>query len=71
MGTDGIDGKSNAAGGFVTPKTVSMVRERKRQMRKYLDNHDSYNALSKLHSLIVTGQTGTNVNDVSIVCRLK
>ncbi|HZC20592.1 MAG TPA: glycerate kinase, partial [Nitrososphaeraceae archaeon] len=71
MGTDGIDGKSNAAGGFVTPKTVSMVRERERQMRKYLDNHDSYNALSKLHSLIVTGQTGTNVNDVSIVCRLK
>ena len=71
MGTDGIDGKSDAAGGFVTPKTASMVRERERQMRKYLDNHDSYNALSKLDSFIVTGQTGTNVNDISIICRLK
>jgi len=71
MGTDGIDGKSDAAGGFVTPKTVSMVREKERQMRKYLDNHDSYNALSKLDSFIVTGQTGTNVNDISIICRLK
>jgi glycerate-2-kinase len=71
MGTDGIDGRSDAAGGFVTPKTVSMLREKETQMKKYLDNHDSNIALKKLKSLIVTGRTGTNVNDISIICRLK
>jgi glycerate 2-kinase len=70
MGTDGIDGRSDAAGGFATPKTVSMLREKEKQMKKYLDNHDSYNGLRKLKSLIMTGRTGTNVNDISIICRL-
>ena len=71
MGTDGIDGRSDAAGGFVTPKTVSLLREKETQMKKYLDNHDSNNALKKLNSLIMTGRTGTNVNDISIICRLR
>lgn len=70
MGTDGIDGRSDAAGGFATPKTVFMLREKEKQMKKYLDNHDSYNGLRKLKSLIMTGRTGTNVNDISIICRL-
>lgn len=35
MGTDGIDGRSDAAGGFVTPKTVSILREKETQMKKY------------------------------------
>jgi glycerate 2-kinase len=71
LGTDGIDGNSGAAGGFVTPKTASAIMKKKSLMKKYLDKHDSYHALKELDSLILTGWTGTNVNDVSIICSLK
>jgi glycerate 2-kinase len=71
MGTDGIDGNSDAAGGLLTPKTISMIKEKKLELKRYLDNHDSYNALKKVNSVIMTGRTGTNVNDIAIICRLK
>jgi glycerate 2-kinase len=64
MGTDGIDGNSNAAGALLSPKTIVLAR--KMNLQIYLDVHDSYRALKKLHSLIFTGYTGTNVNDISI-----
>jgi glycerate 2-kinase len=64
MGTDGIDGNSNAAGALLSPKTIVLAR--KMNLQIYLDMHDSYRALKKLHSLIFTGYTGTNVNDISI-----
>jgi glycerate-2-kinase len=68
MGTDGIDGNSMAAGAFITPKTVSLVKQSEMKMKKYLHAHDSYNALREVHSSIITGRTGTNLNDISIVC---
>jgi glycerate 2-kinase len=64
MGTDGIDGNSDAAGALVSPKTIVLAK--KMDLQRYLDMHDSYHALKKLHSLIFTGYTGTNVNDISI-----
>jgi len=64
IGTDGIDGNSDAAGALVSPKTI--VLSKKVNLQRYLENHDSYNALKKLNSLIFTGYTGTNVNDISI-----
>lgn len=64
MGTDGIDGNSDAAGALVSPKTIVLAK--KINLLGYLDRHDSYHALKKLHSLIFTGYTGTNVNDISI-----
>jgi hydroxypyruvate reductase/glycerate 2-kinase len=70
MGTDGIDGNSKAAGAFATPKTVSLIMQNKREMKKHLYSHDSYNVLKKVSSSIVTGRTGTNLNDISIVCGL-
>jgi glycerate 2-kinase len=70
MGTDGIDGNSKAAGAFITPKTVSLVKQSETEMKKYLYSHDSYNALRKMHSSIITGRTGTNLNDISIICSI-
>jgi glycerate 2-kinase len=66
MGTDGIDGNSDAAGALVSSKTILLAR--KLDLQKYLNMHDSYHAFKKLHSLIFTGFTGTNVNDIAIVC---
>ena len=71
MGTDGIDGNSKAAGGFATPKTVSLVKQNEKEMKKYLYGHDSYSALKKVRSSIVTGRTGNNLNDISIICSIR
>ena len=70
MGTDGIDGNSRAAGAIVTPKTISRIKERRIDVDEYLCAHDSYNALRKLRSLIITGRTGTNLNDIAIICKV-
>ncbi len=60
IGTDGIDGKSTAAGGIVDQDT------RIGGLDKYLDNNDSYNALSSCHGTILTGRTGNNVSDLIV-----
>ena len=70
MGTDGVDGNSNAAGAVITPKTISSIKQRAMNVKDYMDKHDSYTALKILRSLIVTGRTGTNVNDISIICKM-
>lgn len=66
IGTDGIDGNSDAAGAIVSPQTIMLAK--KMNLKKYLNRHDSYRAFKKLNSLIFTGFTGTNVNDIAIVC---
>ena len=58
MGTDGIDGKSIAAGGIVDNST------RIDNLASYLENNDSYTALSESHGAIITGRTGNNVSDI-------
>ena len=68
-GTDGIDGNSSAAGAIITPKTVKYLQSHPEiKIEKYLREHDSNAVLKILNSLIITGRTGTNVNDISIVC---
>lgn len=68
MGTDGIDGNSDAAGAIVSQKSATVAGRIKAS--RYLAAHDSYSALEKMNSLIFTGLTGTNVNDIAILCRL-
>ncbi len=65
MGTDGIDGNSDAAGAIVSEKSVALAQ--KVDARAFLARHDSYHALKKMNSLILTGHTGTNVNDIAII----
>jgi glycerate 2-kinase len=66
IGTDGIDGNSDAAGAIVSPQTILLAK--KVNLKKYLNRHDSYHAFKKLNSLIFTGLTGTNVNDIAVAC---
>lgn len=67
MGTDGIDGNSDAAGALVSPKTIALAKKLK--LKKYIESHDSFSVIKKLHSLIFTGYTGTNVNDIAMICK--
>ena len=69
MSTDGVDGNSKAAGAILTPETISRIKESVR-FKEHLCRHDSYRALRKLRSLVVTGRTGTNLNDIAIVCKI-
>ncbi|WP_337862080.1 DUF4147 domain-containing protein [Nitrososphaera sp.] len=69
IGTDGIDGNSDAAGAIISKR--SMLLSEKIDAKKFLAEHDSYHALKKIKSLIFTGRTGTNVNDVAAVVLLR
>jgi len=64
FGTDGTDGPTDAAGGIVTGTTASEIRKAGISPREALENNDSYHALDAANSLIKTGPTGTNVNDI-------
>lgn len=67
LGSDGTDGPTDAAGGYTDGTTVNDLKAKGMQIRSYLDNNDAYNALKAVDGLIVTGATGTNVNDVSVL----
>lgn len=66
VGSDGTDGPTDAAGGYVDGSTVDALRKNGIIAKEYLHNNDAYNALKACDGLIVTGPTGTNVNDVSV-----
>lgn len=67
LGSDGTDGPTDAAGGIVDGKTVGLLEIRGVSVKSVLDNNDSYDALKKCGGLIITGPTGTNVNDISCI----
>jgi hydroxypyruvate reductase len=67
LGTDGTDGPTDAAGAIITGETAALAQEQGLDPRGYLDRNGSYELLSALGSLIVTGPTGTNTNDLVFV----
>lgn len=67
VGSDGTDGPTDAAGGYVDTDTLVELEDKNIDIHKALANNDSYNALKTVGGLIVTGPTGTNVNDVAVV----
>jgi glycerate-2-kinase len=67
LSTDGIDGPTDAAGALVDGKTLMKAAKKGLVPEEYLSKNDSYHFFSNLGDLIFTGQTGTNVNDISII----
>lgn len=67
VGSDGTDGPTNAAGGYVDQDTKSALSEKGWDIYETLQNNDAYHALEAVNGLIITGSTGTNVNDVSVL----
>lgn len=67
IGSDGTDGPTDAAGGYVDEKSYSLLLDKGIKVEDVLKNNDSYNALKECNGLIITGPTGTNVNDVSVL----
>ncbi|MCF0127225.1 MAG: glycerate kinase [Pseudobutyrivibrio sp.] len=67
VGSDGTDGPCDAAGGFTDGSSKENLLKKGVLIYDVLNNNDAYNALKLTDGLIITGATGTNVNDVSVV----
>ena len=67
VGTDGIDGPTNAAGAIVDEMTLDRAAALELSVERALDDNDAWTFFSRLGDLILTGPTGTNVGDVQIV----
>ena len=66
VGSDGTDGPTDAAGGYVDGDTLDRLKEKNLDVFTVLSNNDAYTALGAAGGLIITGPTGTNVNDVAV-----
>ena len=66
VGSDGTDGPTDAAGGYVDGETEAAFRAAGRDVYRTLAANDAYHALQAVGGLIRTGATGTNVNDVAV-----
>ena len=67
VGSDGTDGPTDAAGGYIDEKTKNILAKQGIDIYQVLQNNDAYHALEKSGGLIMTGATGTNVNDVAVL----
>jgi len=66
LGTDGVDGPTDAAGAIVDGESLSRAIGMKLSPTEFLLKNDSYGFFSKMNDLIFTGPTGTNVNDLFV-----
>ena len=67
FGSDGTDGPTDAAGGFVDQSSDAALRAAGLDVPQVLAKNDAYHALQKIGGLLMTGPTGTNVNDLAMV----
>ena len=66
IGSDGTDGPTDAAGGYTDGDTCASLAAHGLDVFTVLQNNNAYPALKAVDGLIITGTTGTNVNDVSV-----
>lgn len=67
LGSDGTDGPTDAAGGWTDGETQAKLASRGITIDAVLRDNDAYHALQAVDGLIMTGPTGTNVNDLSVL----
>ena len=66
VGSDGSDGPTDAAGGYVDGESFDALKAAGLDLSTVLKDNDSYHALKAIDGLIITGPSGTNVNDVCV-----
>jgi glycerate 2-kinase len=67
LSTDGVDGPTTATGAIIDGKTLARAERLGMDASEYLAENDSHSYFSRIGDLIVTGPTGTNVNDISLI----
>ena len=66
VGSDGTDGPTDAAGGYCDGDSFEELKAQGISIDAVLQDNDAYHALQKIGGLIITGPTGTNVNDAAV-----
>lgn len=66
LSTDGIDGPTEAAGAICDSYTLELARSLELDPKIFLSQNDSYSFFRELEDLVITGRTGTNVNDIVV-----
>lgn len=64
-GSDGTDGPTDAAGGIVDGQWAGRCRSSNLAIDRFMADSDTYHLLQQTDALLITGPTGTNVNDVT------
>ena len=67
MGTDGIDGPTDAAGAYVDRTTIARAQPQSLDADEFLADNNAYAFFESLHDLIITGPSTTNVGDIQVV----
>ena len=67
VGTDGIDGPTDAAGAYADTTTIARARERALDADAFLADNNAYAFFQSIGDLIITGPSTTNVGDIQIV----
>jgi glycerate-2-kinase len=70
IGSDGIDGPTDAAGAIADGMTISRSEQLALKFDELLAQNDSYEFFKPLKDLVMTGRTSTNVNDVALMVSL-
>ena len=65
--TDGTDGPTDAAGALGDGSSIRLAKERNVDIHQTLNNHTSFESLTVIGDLVITGHTGTNVNDLKLL----
>ena len=65
--TDGNDGPTENAGGIIDDSTWTRAGELNMNIYEYMDDFNDGVCLRALDDLIITGKTGTNVNDLKMI----
>ncbi len=69
IGSDGVDGPTEAAGALVDGYTVLAGSKIGLDIEDFLENNDSFNYLKQTNNLIITGSTSTNVMDFIVIVK--
>ena len=67
LATDGLDGPTDSAGAIVDGSTLSRVSKINLTIDVSLKNNDAYHLFEKIGDHLMTGPTGTNVNDLALI----
>lgn len=67
FGSDGTDGPTDAAGGMVDGSFYDACVQQGLSVEETLENNDAYHLLREMNGLILSGPTGTNVNDLMVL----
>jgi glycerate-2-kinase len=67
LGTDGIDGTSEVAGSIIDGSSYERGINKNQKIEKILEDNNSFQFFKELNDFLMTGPTGTNVNDLSVI----